>query len=331
MGKKVRHETDASGLICAYVLDGKGGGKNCGWSDIRAWTAAKGPLWVHLDYTGGEVRDWLQNESGIDGVTCAGLLADDPRPRCVTTDAGMMLIVRGVNMNEGAEPEDMVSMRIFVTSQRVVTLRHRRNNAAKAVRKEIEAKRGPKRIGAFLVTTIDHLLDAIALFGDQLDDEVAGLEDMILSSEDFPLRHKLAEARRDIIALRRHVGPERDVLAKMATDRVSWFTEVDRAQMREMADRMTRIIEGLDMSRDRAAVTQEEVQNRLSELMNRRLYVLSILTAIFLPMSFITSMLGVNVGGVPLQHHPTGFVFLTGGMLGLLAVLLGLFRVLKWI
>jgi zinc transporter len=85
------------------------------------------------------------------------------------------------------------------------------------------------------------------------------------------------------------------------------------------------------MSRDRAAVTQEEVQNRLSELMNQRLYVLSILTAIFLPMSFITSMLGVNVGGVPLEHHPMGVVFLTFGMLGLLAALLGLFRVLKWI
>jgi zinc transporter len=56
------------------------------------------------------------------------------------------------------------------------------------------------------------------------------------------------------------------------------------------------------VARDRAVVTQEELQSKIGEATNQRLYVLSIITAVFLPLGFVCSLLGVNVGSVPLQH-----------------------------
>lgn len=331
MAESVAHETQESGLICAYLLDGKGGGKSLGWDEVYQWKPSKGTLWLHLDYTGAESRRWLADASGIDEITQGALLAHDPRPRSVADDKQILLIVRGVNMNQGAEPEDMVSMRIFADTSRVVTLRHRRNNAAKDARKMIEAKSGPKRVGQFLVTLVDLLLDGISLVSDDVDDVVSRLEDDVLTSDNEELRHAMAEARRRAIALRRHVAPERDVLSKLQNERLGWLTAVDRARLGEMADRMTRILEDLDSARDRAAVTQEELASRQAGQMNKRIYVLSIITSVFLPMGLITGLLGVNVGGIPLQGDPRGFAILLAVMGAMLVCLLVLFRIKRWL
>ncbi len=94
---------------------------------------------------------------------------------------------------------------------------------------------------------------------------------------------------------------------------------------------MTRSIEELDAARDRAAVTQEELGSRLTEATNQRLYVLSIVTAFFLPLGFVCSLLGVNVGGVPLQHDDWAFWALIG-MFGVgVALQLWLFRRRGWL
>ena len=70
-------------------------------------------------------------------------------------------------------------------------------------------------------------------------------------------------------------------------------------QVLENAEHLIRYLEDLDSVRDRAAVTQEELGARMSEQMNNRMYVLSIVTMIFLPLGFLTGLLGINVGGMP--------------------------------
>ncbi len=320
-----------SGLVFAYQLDGKGGGKLLGWDEVRSWKPGQGALWLHLDYQCQDSQHWLAEDSGLDPITLEGLLESDPRPRAVCSDAGLQLILRGVNRNEGAEPEDMVSVRIWVESQRIITLRHRKIMAVKDVKERIARRRGPKRVGQCVVALIDSILDGLALVSDELDDAVARLEDQVLAAERGELRRGLADWRRRAIALKRYIAPERDVLSRLDGERATWLTEIDRLQLRELANRMTRILEDLDAARDQAAVTQEEVQNQLSELTNKRLYVLSVVAAIFLPLGMVVGLWGVNVGGIPMQDNPHGFVIITGALVGLLGLELILFRAMRWL
>ena len=69
--------------------------------------------------------------------------------------------------------------------------------------------------------------------------------------------------------------------------------------IREIAERTSRFVEDIDAAKDRAAITQEELNSRLSEQMNKAMYVLSIVAAIFLPLGLLTGLLGINVGGIP--------------------------------
>ena len=101
--------------------------------------------------------------------------------------------------------------------------------------------------------------------------------------------------------------------------------------MREAADRLTRSVEDLDSARDRAAVTQDEIANRLSELLNKRLYTLSIIAAIFLPLGFLTGLMGVNVGGIPGEGFRWAFLILCVIMAGIGGVQLWVFRKAGWL
>ena len=94
---------------------------------------------------------------------------------------------------------------------------------------------------------------------------------------------------------------------------------------------LTRIVEDLDAARDRAAVTQEELSSHLSEQTNKRLYVLSVVAAIFLPLGLLTGLLGANVGGMPYATHPQGFLILSGALVVVVALEVLFFRLKGWL
>ncbi len=319
------------GLVFAYVVDGSGGGRALSWDEVRSWQPADGVLWIHLDYKQAEAERWLVEDSGLDEVTREGLLAEAPRPRSVPVGDGLLIIMRVINLNEGAQPEDMVSVRIWIDAHRVIMLRHRRVNAAKAERDALLEGRGPINSADLLVDFTNRTLDRIGRVVTSIDDSIDALEDEVLSGTSHEMRHRLSDFRRQTIALRRYIAPQRDLLGRLHNERCSWLDDVSRGRLREAADRMTRMVEDLDAARDRASVTQEELSSRLSEMMNQRLYVLSLVAAIFLPLGLVTGILGVNLGGIPGMTLSWGFWAMCGGLIGLSGVQLWLFRRWKWL
>lgn len=322
---------DASGLVFAVTLDGAGGGREVDWAFIQAWRPGGPTLWIHLDYEAAEAQRWLAEDSGIDPIIQAALLNPDPRPRSLQHGDGLLVIVRGVNQNVGAEPEDMVSLRMWVHADRIVSLRHRTIQVAKNLRDLVVAGAGPRRSGEVVTQVYEQLINRIGSMVDSIDEAVDDLEDTVLREGRAELRHELAERRRQAIGLRRFIVPQRAALSTVQADRVSWLTDIDRLQLRELAEQLQRMIEELDAARDRASVTQEELASRQAEMVDRRLYVLSLIAAVFLPLGLIAELFGSSVGGVPGREFDYGFVSLVGGitMIGLLQ--LWLFRRLRWL
>jgi zinc transporter len=310
-----------SGLLLATVLDGQGGGTSLDWEGVAAWTRSDGVLWLHLDYRTADAEHWLGTSSLIDPLIQEALTDTDPRPRSLAVDGQtLLLVLRGMNGARGARPEDMVSVRCWIEPHRIITLRHRPIDALDTLSEDLMAGRGPVSAGDFLAALVEQTQDPLVTCVDQLDDAVAHAEDVALDQPHRQLREQLANLRRQAIGLRRFIAPQREALSRLAGFTLSFITAEQRARLRESGDRLTRTVEELDAARDRAAVTHEELQSRQSELSNQRLYVLSIITAIFLPLGFVTSLLGVNVGGVPGKEFAWGFWVL----LGLLGCTLGL-------
>lgn len=322
---------DPTGLVHGMLLDGAGGGERLDWNGVARWKPEDGVIWIDLDYAAPQAEEWLGLGSGLGQQVRETLVAPDPRPRAEGRGDALLLVARGVNLNRGAEPEDMVSLRAWIEPRRIITMRHREMRALRGIAEAAGRGAGPRDAGDFVATLVDEVMEPVAALVDQIDDQVASLEDAALGHDLGPARAKLADLRRRAIALRRFIGPQREAFAKLAAVTVPWLGEGARTRLRDAADRQTRTVEELDAARDRAGVTHEELASRTDELANRRLYVLSQVTAVFLPLTFVTGLLGVNVGGVPARDVSWAF----WGLIAFLIVLAGaqfwILRRLRWI
>ena len=318
-------------LICAYILDGKGGGKNIDWSEIRDWSDSDGILWVHLDYTSSDAEQWLNEESGLDEVVTTALLSEDPRPRSVVMQDGLLVILRGVNMNPGANPEDMVSLRLWIDGKRIISTRKRKLLSVSDMREAIECGNGPVSPGEFLAFITDRLVERMADVVNGIDDRTDILEDEVLTVQSHQLRPKISELRRESISLRRYLAPQREAMTRLFNERVPWLDDMNRMRLREVADRTTRYIEDLDAARERAIVIQEELMSRISEQMDKRMYILSMVAAIFLPLGFLTGLLGINVGGIPGADYKWSFWIFCLILLGVVYGQVIIFKKMKWL
>ncbi|MBW2197835.1 MAG: zinc transporter ZntB [Deltaproteobacteria bacterium] len=314
----------------AYLLDGNGGTRTVDTNEIAAWTPQDGNLWVHLNYNNSEEIKWLTDSSALEPLVVEALLAEETRPRTTVIGDGLLIALRGVNLNPGADPEDMVSIRLWVDSTRIVTTRKRELISVTDLINQFNTKKGPCNSAEFLVELVDRLIWRMSETVDQFEDRVAELEEMVLAVDSSSLRYELATLRRQAISIRRYLAPEREALSRLIIEKVSWLDDGSRLQLREVNDRLIRHIEDIDAVRERAAVTQEELQSRLSEQMNSRMYVLSVVAAIFLPLGFLTGLLGVNVGGIPGTDYPMAFLVFTGMLVVVVVLQVLLFRWKKW-
>jgi zinc transporter len=323
--------TEEDGLVTAYLLDGHGGGKQLQWTDVKNWTPSVGTLWVHLDYAHPAATKWLEEDSGLDPALAAALTAEETRPRSVASHGGLLVILRGVNLNPGADPEDMVAIRMWLDEHRIITTRHRRIKAIEAIRASLIAGDGPSTSSGFLVEVADGLASRIGTVLSELVDRVDALEDEVLGGESYELRTKIGSLRREIVSLRRYLAPQREAITHLQNERVAWLDDISRVYLRELADRTTRYVEDLDSARDRAAVTQDELNSRLSERMNKTMYVLSIVAGIFLPLGLLTGLLGINVGGIPGTDSSIAFVVVCA-VLAIVAILqVVIFKRMHWL
>lgn len=317
-------------LIYGFILNGKGGATRINWQDIQDWKPKKGVLWLHLDYSTEDTKNWILNKSGLDEVSSEALLTEESRPRTIVIENAALISLRGVNLNPGSDPEDMVSIRLWVDKNRVISTRKRPLLSIPDIAAALEKGNGPKTTGDFVVELTDRLINRMQGTIETIEDRLAQIEENIIDSSNPGLRNQLLEIRREAILLRRYLAPQREALMKLHSENLSWMNQADKIHIREVNDNLIRYLEDLDSTRDRAAVTQEELNNQLSEQMNKRMYVLSLVAAIFLPLGFLTGLLGINVGGIPGAENNWAF-FLFVGMLGIVVFIqLLLFKKMKW-
>lgn len=289
------------------------------------------PVWLHLDQTDPEAPAWLaKHVPALDAISRRALLAEETRPRLYATKDQIFLVLRGVNLNEGADPEDMVSVRLWSDGVRIVSAQRRRVRAIEDIARQIEADGSRAEAGPFLVELIRLLLRRIEAVVDDLDERTDALEEEILQRPDATLRARVVEIRRKSIWFRRHLVPQRDVISQLRMTETTWLSSETRREVNEVYDFQARVLDDLETVRERCQVIQDELQTVLAERLNRNIYTLSIVAALFLPLGFLTGLLGINVGGIPGAENPYAFGIFIGLLVLVVALQIYLFKRWKW-
>lgn len=324
-------DPNLSGLILAYILDGQGGGREVDWDEIDAWNPEQGVLWLNLDYERFDARSWVQNRSGLPRHITDQLLDPDARPRCQVFADGLLIILRGISPELSDDPKSRISLRLWADQHRILTTRMRRVATTINFRYALKRGDGPRDQSDILLLALERISELIEKTVERMRDTVDDLEDEVNTGGYHSMRRRLLTVRRTAIVLQRYLEPQRAAVNQLRQSRFDWLAEDDFLRLAELSDNVTNYIDEVAILRDRATIVSEELANQLSVDLNRRMYILSVMSVIFLPLGFITGLLGVNVGGIPMEDQPEGFFLLILFVVLLTAAQIVVFRWRRWL
>ena len=283
------------------------------------FSTSSGFNWFHIQSDAKDSKECLLS-LGLKSEIIDALCTSETRPKAIQLDEGMLLYLRGINRNPEADPEDMVSLRIWIGDNILISARRKDRQllSVQDAKEELEKGHIPLSPLDLALTIITKIADRISETVDGLDEELTEFEALDKSAKQD--RIKLSMIRRQAAAIRRYLAPQRDALDAMYRFNKS-LSQQQAFELRDQTDRMTRYVEDLDLAKERAMVLQDELRNRIAEQQGMRMYVLSLVTAVFLPLSFLTGVFGMNVAGLPGTEEPKAFLYLASTMV-ILAIML---------
>ncbi|HEY6965501.1 MAG TPA: zinc transporter ZntB [Erythrobacter sp.] len=263
-----------------------------------------GFVWLHCEGIGhGENMDVPDY---VPPMAANALVASETRPRCDEVDDAVLINLRGTAFDTMQDSDGLVSIRLWVEGNRVTSVSRHRLAALGKVENAVRSGRitdGGDFVSALAQAISVQLDPQVADLGDELDD----CEGMLDGGNVYELRRKIAWIRSQAIVLRRFVAPDRDALGQMAQLEFDWISKEDRMHLREAADRFARMAEELEAVRERAALLHEQLTDLRAEMIDQRSLAIAVVAFIFLPLTFITGLLGMNVEGIPGAKEPWAF------------------------
>lgn len=314
-------------LICGFQIPATGPARPISVAEISSsLDSPDGVTWLHLRLSDTRAERFLL-ESGLLPPSLRRRLEEhDAHTVLEAVEGGLVVVVTDFSFEHTEDTGETAGLWGYATARWFVSARthalHSADALRLAVRDGLRAASGFEVVGA-LFELRNEALKAIIT---RLADEVNDIEDEILRGDMKEQRQRLGRARRRCAHIRRHFVPDRNALGKLLARPPAWLEPAVGERLRSAAEELSELLDDANELYERAKLLQEELAARLAEKTGDRLYVLSVLSAVLLPMSLITGVFGMNVAGMPGLQGDGAFFWTMLLVLGSGAVTLGLLR-----
>ena len=286
-------------------------------------------VWVHLATTAEHGQAWLRDDAKLPEYVVDALTATETRPRCEAIGDGAFLNLRGRSEEDLDTSDLLASVRIWAVKGRVFSVTRKPLIAVADVEKMVERHdvRDPGDLIAAFATAITADLDPdVATLGDELDD----CEEQLDANRVFELRRAVSKVRVAAIGYKRFLSPQRAALEKLAALPGDWLADDDRLHLAAAADRAARMAEELEAIRERSALIHETLTDLRAEQIDNRSLIISIAAMVFLPLTFLTGLYGMNVKGLPYAEEPWAFDAIAGACVLIAVGVVAYFSMRHW-
>ena len=293
----------------------------------------KKPVWIHLNLSDGRAAKWLKRQKELNDWVRENLMNPEiSEPRMRIRQNRLLLVLRTVNMTPKSEPDDLVFLRLFATEKVLISTCSSPALDFKEIDDLFDDGDGPDSINALIPVILEQTLDNVTASIDRIEDQVDAWEEQIITGKPVEgMYQALSELLRQVLIIRRFMMPEREVLDNLVRHSVRWFNAETERSVRDDFDRVRRIVEDIDLLEKRIRVNQDALSHIEDKQTQRNTYMLSVIAGIFLPLSFLASVFGMNLGGIPWNTETYGFLTVNGIMLIIGIIIFVVFKKLKWV
>jgi magnesium transporter len=253
------------------------------------------------------------------------------------TEPYYYMVIHGPDLDTFREHMRTKELDLFASERYLVTIHEEHFRSVDAVMDR--ARQDPhlvmdEGIDMLLHAILDRLVDAYEPIIDFLGESIDELEEQAVQNPTPALLPMISQRKRELLDLRRVIGPQREVLAQLTRGEVPFIREHSRVYYRDILDHLNRAVETIELYRDLVIGARDIYMSSVSNNLNQVMKTLTIITVTALPLTVFTSFFGQNFD-IPafkwLLTNPIGFWGSIILMLVLIAGLLGLFRWRKWL
>lgn len=311
---KTKTSSNQDFILASYSFDAKGESASIENSEESAKKLNSKKLsWVHIDGNNKDAKEWLaQSVKYLDYLIVDELFSAETRPRIVEFEDGILLNLRTVNSTNLTRNSEVTSIRLWVDENRIISVQKKGFKPAINLMNDIEAGKKIRNSGEFLYNLISESMELSNSNILSLDAKLDDIDDAIASNKcSEEIRDSLATVRKQAVVFRRYMVAQKEVFLHLQSSDYKWFDDWAIRHFQENYNKLCRIIDELDEIKEQAAITNQELINSTAERLNKSAFKISLIASIFLPLGFIASLLGMNVGGIPLSSHGSGFYIIS--------------------
>lgn len=178
---------------------------------------------------------------------------------------------------------------------------------------------------------IDAMVDSHFPVLDAIEDRIDEAERRVFDRRERRVLEDLFLIKKELLAIRRIVGPQRELLGALSTRDYPPLSESTRLYLRDAQDHLIRLTELVETYRDLVNGAMEAYRSEVSQRLNEVMKFLAVIGTLSLPLTLIAGIWGMNFDVIPWAHHPHGFWFVVFLLGAIVAVMLGIFRWVRWL
>ena len=249
---------------------------------------------IEFDWKNDQTAPWLEKFSGLSEGSRYAVLSENTRPRSfIDEDKNLIIILRVINSISNLDEERLISLRLVLTQERIYSFCHYQTKVLDAARTTIETSSENNNPAELLVSMLRNIQE-------ELNEEIYGLIEAVDEIEEYiewdrSVVEKVSLSRKRASKLHRYLQPQRVVLTQVTKQISTWGDPGMSFELRELINELQISLEEVELMISRLTILQDELRSNLNQKTNRTLYLLSLVTFLFLPLSFMTGFLGMNI------------------------------------
>jgi magnesium transporter len=290
--------------------------------------------WINIDgLTNIDVIEKIGRHFSIHPLILEDLLNTEQRPKMENLESYLYLTIKMLTAGEKDQDVRTEHVSMILGSNYLISFQENVGDVFDPVRERIRREGRIRKFGPdFLVyALIDDIVDNYFLVMEQLEERVENLEEELVVQSSQQSLSKINKLKKDMIFLRKAVWPLREMINSLDRDDSPLIKDETRIYFRDVYDHIIQVIDTLETFRDMVSGMIDIYLSSLSYKMNEIMKVLTLIATIFIPLTFVAGVYGMNFEYMPELHHPYGYFIVWGVMIGVVIVMLLYFRKRQWI
>lgn len=255
------------------------------------------------------------------------------RPKYEEYANGVFIILRNLSFDSTNLKIKTEQIALFFTKDFLISFQEEETDLFAAVRQRIETGRGrvrARRPDYLAYALLDNVVDHYYIIFDEIEDTIETLEENILKKTDNGIKGQIHHLKKELLIIRKSITPLREAIGQFSKSDNSIIEERSVIFIRDLYDHTVQIMDRVETYRDMLNSLQDLHLSEISLRMNQVMQILAVVTTVFVPLSFLTGLYGMNFENIPELRYENGYFILLGVMFIVFISLLIYFKNKKW-